>query len=946
MSYKGEPQRILSGSWNLLPPGDLVQPPDALWIENWRVDQAGALRSRQGCYQVVEIPEGGAVRTLFRRDEQRYYGSGGDLYRQTGAGATPVLLASGYDGQPIGVASFQGYAWFMHRNKQKKDDGNTCSEWLAAAPTTAPAVSAGAQQTVVITGFNQSEEGGYWTVFNPSRVPYDPSWDTDNKVEGESSLWIGINPAGTWQAERLLSKDLGIDGEHRADDKCRIWINCSDPSKIAQIDLVIDCGDASFDRDYYRVTITPAHLSEQRWGWTCVEIRRAFDAQAALAGNSEYTALQQELADLEKRAQQVYDEYGAGWEQQRMDAIRERLRVLGEEVQGTLAFSRVGSTAGKDWSTVAAIRIQVIATDMCDVNFDQWQFYGGLNAPIEGDVYYAVSFDTAEGHETNAGPPSETIHVDKQAVTLNGIPVSPDPQVTKRQIYRGGGTLGEAYRVGTLNDNVTTTYVDRLPDADAINAKMLETDRDPPPPAMGMAGPYFGKLLAYGSDVHPNWLWWTKVNQPSCWPGSSTEEGSHEPIGDDGERLLRVTTHKRLAILYKAGTIWRLLGDPDDEGATIEQTNANIGILGPGAVADAGSLDYFAGPQGVYSFDFDKERKVSDKLDPIFKGAHTRLADEIVIPPISSQREYRARVVLAYANDLLYLSYPEEGHQWPTITVVYNPKSEQWVSMRTAAALDRGFTALYSEGESGELVAGSASGRAYAFGSGTTDAGQPLSLRYLSGYHNQGLPDNEKLYEDLVIEHNTGGSSITVKLLFADGTEELALGSINSLIRTPSIFQLNEGKGRRAYNAAVFLDGEVTTEVVIYGIFLHAEAEPRLARSWDSGVFDCGTDQVKEIDGLEFDIDAGAPVTWSLYGDVPGGNLSQRKTDNLAATGGRKTVLVSFALVEARRGRIYLSSPFGSFRLYAARVRVRPVGEYFDGSAGEIWESAEVGYGI
>ncbi|MBM3744162.1 MAG: hypothetical protein FJW34_00020 [Acidobacteria bacterium] len=940
MSYKGQPQRILSGSWNLLPPGDLVKPPDAQWIQNWRVDQAGALRSRPGSEEVASIPAGGPVRTLWRRAEHRYYGSGGELWRQTGAAGSPVLLASGYDGQPIGAASFQGFAWFMHRAKQKKDDGVSCSDWLASAPTTAPAVSAGAQQTNVITGFNQ--ETGLWSVWDPEGEAAEIHWDTDNKIEGSASLWIPITPAGTWQAERLLTKDLRIDGQQRADDKCRIWINCSDPSKITQIDLIIDVNDASFDRDYYRVSITPAQLSEQRWGWTCVEIYREFDAQAGLAANSEYTALQAELAELEKRAQNLGDP--SGWEQQRMDAIRDRLRALAEEVQATLAFRRVGTTPGKDWSTVAAIRIQVVASDLCDVNFDQWEFYGGVQAPIEGDVRYCVTFDTEDGHETNAGPESE-IHANKQAVTLTGIPTSPDGQVTKRHIYRGGGTLGATYRVGTIPDNVTTTYVDRLPDQDALHEKMLETDRDGPPPAMGLAGPYFGQLLAYGSDEHPNWLWWSKVNQPSCWPGSSTEEGHHEPVGDDGEVLLRVTTHKRLAILYKERSIWRLLGDPNDEAATIEQTNANIGILGPRAVADAGALDYFAGPQGVYGFDFDRERKISEKLDPIFKGAYTELADGIRVPPISSQAQYRARAVLAYANDLLYFSYPEEGQMWPSITVVYNPATEQWVSMRTAAALGQGFTALYYEGEGNELLAGSSSGHVYAYGYGATDAGQAIPLRYLSGYHNQGLPDNEKIYEDLVIEHDTGGASITVKVVWDNGAQVQTIGSVSSTTRTRTPFQVGQyGKGRRAYNVALLLDGDATSEVVIYGVTIHAEPEPRVARSWDSGVFDCGTDQVKEIDGLEFDIEAEGTVTYSLYGDLPEGNLYQRKADSFPATGGRKTVPVSFAVVEARRGRLYLSSEQG-FRPYGVRVRVRAIGEYFDGSKGEVWESAEVGYG-
>lgn len=937
MSYKANDHRILTGSWNLLPPGDLVKDPDALWLENWRVDQAGALRSRRGLDPVPGPAEAGVVHTLWRRNEHRYFGSGVDLHRGT------ELIANGYDGQPIGAASFQGYAWFMHPSHQRKDNGAVCSDWLPAAPTTAPTVSAGAQQTVPITGFNQSEEGDWWNVFDPERQAQAPHWDTDNKVSGESSLWMPLDPAGTWYAERLVSKDLGIDGQQRNDDKCRIWINASDPAKLTQIDLFIDVNDASFDRDYYRVTITPDKLSPARWGWTCVEIYRKFDAQAALAANPEYSDLQRELKELEEQQTQRSGEGDYAWEQNRLDAIRDRLRQLAEEINGTVAFTRVGNNPAKDWSTVQAIRLQVVATDICDVNFDQWEFYGGVTGSIEGDAHYSITFDTDEGHETNPGPQSADLHLDKQSAQLTGIPISPSPEVTKRHIYRGGGTLNADYRVGTLNDNVTTAWQDRIADQDAIHGKMLEADRDGPPPAKGLVGPFFNKLLAFASEQHPNWSWWTKTNQPSCWPGAGIEEGNHEPVGEDGERILAMTLHKRLAVFYKERTIWRLIGDPDEEGATIEQTNANIGILGPGAVANAGSLDYFAAPQGVYAFDFDHERKISLKLDPIFKGQWTPLHDTWWVPPMSSDAAARARSVMAYANDLLYFSYPEEGQQWPNVTIIYDPDSQRWTSMRMAAALGGGFSAMHWEGEGTELVLGTADGNVYVHAYVWRDAGVAIPLRYLSGYQDHGLPNNEKLHEDLVIEHNTGGSTLQVKLLWDNGSVEQYLGGLNSTKRTPTTFQLNEGKGRRAINAAVLIDGEITSEVVIYAMYLHATPEPRLARSWDSGVFDCGTERVKEIDALEFDIDAPATVTWSLYGDMPGGALMERKPGFLAATGGRKTLYVSFALIEARHARLYLSSTAG-FRLYGVRIRTRAIGEYIDGGAGEVWESTEMDY--
>ena len=42
--------RMLTGGMNVLNPGDKLPAGDCLQLENWRVDQDGALRSRAGRY--------------------------------------------------------------------------------------------------------------------------------------------------------------------------------------------------------------------------------------------------------------------------------------------------------------------------------------------------------------------------------------------------------------------------------------------------------------------------------------------------------------------------------------------------------------------------------------------------------------------------------------------------------------------------------------------------------------------------------------------------------------------------------------------------------------------------------------------------------------------------------------------------------------------------------
>ncbi|HHN72662.1 MAG TPA: hypothetical protein ENK13_01105, partial [Thermopetrobacter sp.] len=158
MAYRKQKQRILAGSLNFLPPGDLTPEPDSIRLENWRVDKAGALHSRKG---VVAAATGlpGPVHSLFRIGDDRYGGAGEEL--RYGRDLS-VQVQSGFDGQPLGFAAMSGMAWVMNRAKRGKVRGANWYEWVPAPPTEAPTVAAGAERTLTVAEFESPE---WWDVF-------------------------------------------------------------------------------------------------------------------------------------------------------------------------------------------------------------------------------------------------------------------------------------------------------------------------------------------------------------------------------------------------------------------------------------------------------------------------------------------------------------------------------------------------------------------------------------------------------------------------------------------------------------------------------------------------------------------------------------------------------------------------------------------------------------
>ncbi|MCB9810516.1 hypothetical protein H6777_00020 [Candidatus Nomurabacteria bacterium] len=90
---------------------------------------------------------------------------------------------------------------------------------------------------------------------------------------------------------------------------------------------------------------------------------------------------------------------------------------------------------------------------------------GGAGS-LSGTYRYRVSYITATG-ETEVGKLSGQVSPSSQEINLTNIPVSSDPAVTGRKIYRNkdaDGVWGAMYLVTTINDNSTTTYTDNIAD--------------------------------------------------------------------------------------------------------------------------------------------------------------------------------------------------------------------------------------------------------------------------------------------------------------------------------------------------------------------------------------------------------------------------------------------------------------------------------------------------
>lgn len=988
MASKTQRSRVLTGAMSLLPPQDKLPEGDSLQLDNFKVDlSTGELRSRLGAVLMDNSPVGsGLYHTLARNtriggDDARYSGIGTELYFGPQP-ARATLISGGFDGQKIGLAFYQGHGWAINRSKQIRIEDDVARPYFPKALTTAPVAALDDETSIEMEEFDDgsptlnvqtSNDGVTWEQdvtdgAATSGSLCTASYDDVNKQSGAGSLSLVCNEPQTVLVQVKLGAaiDTRTSGVARDADKFLLWVYLSDPKAVRSVTVTLRNAPAAGESQGLSVE---AHLvagtswdpamvfNQAAQSWTEIGLRRILNidsfqqriteaAAQAKAGTLDY----QLVTDLTSQLSQFL----------RQPA----LQVIAAGDPQILSQNNVPAQQASDfdWSAVTEIDVTFVLSASCEIHLDRARFTANVGVSLSGDVAYYITVLDDILHESNPSPVSNDLIVNNQPVKLTNIPVSQDPDlaphVRGRRIYRIGGGLSQALQVGTLWDNSTTTWSDTTSvDQATADGIQMPFDHDGPPAARGVVGPFFGKLIAFSTAAHPSRVFWTKAAEPAFFPGSADEDiGNWEDAGADDDELLMITDHKQRLILYKQRSVWLYPGDP--EKVSPVKTNANIGLVGPNAVVNAGAVDYLVGPEGVYVFNGDFETKISQAIDPIFKGDWTRLNSVDAIPPIDATGIVNCAIGLI--GDRLRVCYPEAGRSVPNVILICHLSTGRWEREKYTGLPAPAFTVMNYEGPGRYMMAGFTGGYLYILDAigWRGDNGAAFHAVWQSGFLDQGLPDNRKVYSDLEITFKTAYDSVVSTLSVyavydtdnAYGVKSL-LGTISANARSTLFLRIQDASGNvgvTAKNIAIRIECDVQAVVAIYAVYLHWYPEERLADSFDSGPTDFAIpERVKEIDYVEMFLTAqGQQVSRLLTSDLPGSLMTVRETTLFAAPNGRGNVRFRLAsVIDGRNFRLQTyNTPFGpAFQMHQARVRMRPIGEYIDGTlpTPEFYESPE-----
>jgi hypothetical protein len=850
--YESKKLQILGGGFNALPPVDKVPSTDYLIAQNWRVDRTGRLVSRFGYQQKFSIASAGIAHSA-----ALHGGVDGDYYvgcNTSIASPTPSKLywnfnasaiASGFDGNRIGMAAMNGWMYFMNRGAQGRHQASlgagTSQAWNLDAPSSSPAAS---------------------TTSTPS---------TSTSVTYSYTLQ-------------------------------------SDPTYI------------------HSLTIAGVTYQFAENGYSAGQLPLVIASLASADPNC------------------------------------------------TVTYSGTGSDV-----VIAPIQSNVlIAVSGSDSNTPTNLANGSVTSLPNGIYTLYVTYQTADDSlESNPSPVSNAVTAANQAVSLTSIPVSADGRVGVRNVYAIGGTLASAYLIGSIADNSTTSATFSWADLDVTNAGItMPTTNDPPPAASGVAGPHFSRLFAWSTAANPNRLFYTEPDLPQYWPGSGDPAvGNWADVGTEGEAILWCTFHGNTTVIYKERSIWMLVGDPST--GYLQRLRDDLGPDNAFAIVEAGSIDYFVAAGSLQSFDGNNAADgFAAAVQPLFTGSLTYnpmspTPPGSVLPGSSYNASSTAKyaVALGYALGKLYVGYAEQAGSTSYCLLVYHEDSARWFYHRNGISGVTGFFGFVFDGVQMVGLSGSTGGaaigenlddfRAFA----TTDPGSAaIACAYQSHYEDCGLPDIEKVWLEAAIDYEFSGDTANVYIGTDGGATFAAIGTIAGTGRITKSFPLAFLSGTAvikdpsvtaqtdllAKNLSIAIAGSASNALILHNVYLYYYAEARLSSAVSTLPSDLGLPAVKQCKELEVDVDPNGNAVQAIVGsDLPGNLMAVRQTLAVSSQAGRALLKVPFAVTEGYLWKLALASTAGPFRVYGARLLMRPIGVHVDAyeaAAGFVWDSEAMSF--
>jgi hypothetical protein len=771
-------------------------------------------------------------------------------------------------------------------------------------------------------------------------------------------------------------------------DYLGLYLFVSDPTQIQSITLKLDCGDGSFDSDYFYKVIAQGPLQNLVSSATS-----STDPTTALTD-----ALLSDSLNLYGNQAGGIGELNTG-----LDNWTPLLFQLSD-------FAGSGRADFNDpvynWANVNGYQIQIVTNDNTSVtvNLAALVLFGGAGPDTLGGVAYDyvwTFFNPVDGTEsnpsmivTNQNPPNQTnrVYPRRQPVLLNmdvttygPLGQLQDGQIGYLRIYRRGGTLGDNFRrVDQIPVNIAAggivQYIDTAPDYLVAGADIVSFTNDVPVPSLlpvpvnttlmtpiytenqvtnvfpvSMANisvrqqvtigsptaiannfetvivltldeasftafvqnahaagepvqasyqvgqPVYGMVIAFnkawywGDPNNPSTLYFSTGNAPQY-----VGEANNVIVSTPDDYITTVKPYKGNIFVSCVKSGWWMIPPGSPASQPPYPTACVHGCVAPfGAVATEEMILYQAA-DGIRAFAGGASEYMSLPIEFIFQGVGST-------PIVEADQTKLSQTVAAYWNSMVFFSYiGTDGNRHRVIA------HAQYKRFRND---DVDAQCLLLEADTNQLLYGDSNGLVHIdrqnlpydqVNSGGVLAAGPIAINLQTAYSFQGSPANQKQYQAVQIDCNTGGQTLNVNLLFNDGEITVALGTISNAQRGKINLPVNLGLGQQAYKISLQITGNVSAFAYLYQAAVEALVLPRTRKTVDTYDLNCGFADSKYCKDFWAQYTATAPINVQVYYDD---NATPGFTFTMPQAGGvRNPLRVRLPAVSFRTIRVVAES--------------------------------------
>lgn len=480
---------------------------------------------------------------------------------------------------------------------------------------------------------------------------------------------------------------------------------------------------------------------------------------------------------------------------------------------GTATFGGINDLWGNTWTPADVnsgsfgVQFEIASAisgtvAVCDVAVTVYGGAGGTVAAagaggaLTGTYSWKVAFVAANGEESDASGDTGSVALASQQGTLTAIPVG-DSRTVARNIYRRGATLTAHYLVGTIQDNISTTYSDNMTDLDALTtAVILAGDTVGDQPNSRFGGSARGKYpclhydrVFWADQATPNRLFWSKPLNGFAYPSD------FESLVGDSKPITGIISYGGDLIIFKSDSIWRFSGT-DENTFQLSRTLSPVGTDWPFSIVLAGggaSGFYFTGrvlfanTRGIWAFNGYSSNKLTPKLDLWFRQDNRTNKSVFGTtgfnPPETSSSTVTAGFQAASDGMFYRLSYAESGQSANNAMLVFDLERGS-ISKRAQA-----FPSMIAEQVGGFFYAGTPSGKILKLDDwNATDngLGGNVNMDFQDGFRDLKLRGSRFALWGIEFMIATNGQSVTPTIYFDEGSASETLPAISTTGTTPT----------------------------------------------------------------------------------------------------------------------------------------------------------------